>query len=143
VVFEPSSTAGARAQSELSEGVAVHDAASPGPADPTFSAYVRRATIEATVIELAGDLDIAGVETFNAVVGAHLGCPQVHLDLTAVTFLDCAGLAAIITVHDQLRRHNGQLVLHHIPRAVHQILELTGAVGMLATEESPPDRGLA
>lgn len=119
----------------------MRDSSSAPPSCPgVFTARVQQATDEAVVIELVGELDIAAVDRFHTAVGRYLGRPQVCLDLSALTFLDCAGLAALITAHHQVLCRGGQLVLVRIPRTVRQIIELTGAGEVLGTQlsTSPP-----
>lgn len=121
----------------------MRDSSSARPSCPgSFIARVQHATEEAAVIELVGELDIAAVDQFHTAVGRYLGRPQVCLDLSALTFLDCAGLAALITAQHQLLRRGGQLVLVRIPRTVRQVMELTGADGIVEGRGcgSPPAR---
>lgn len=62
---------------------------------------------------LAGDLDLAVEDEFSTRAGAfRLGtAPRVIFDLTAVTFLDARGIAALVEVAHQVHHHGGRLAL--------------------------------
>jgi anti-anti-sigma factor len=57
--------------------------------------------------------------------------PVLYVDLAAVTFLDCAGIRAIVAVHADAVQANCQLRVTHPHPNVHRVLELTGLLDVL------------
>ena len=82
-----------------------------------------------SVLRLQGELDAASQDhlrrTVRTVLDHH--SPQVLvLDLSALGFIDCAGLSAMIWAHQHLARHGHELVLTGIQPLVRRLLNLTG-----------------
>ena len=82
-----------------------------------------------SVLRLQGELDAANQDhlrrTVRTVLDHH--SPQVLvLDLSALGFIDCAGLSAMIWAHQHLARHGHELVLTGIQPLVRRLLNLTG-----------------
>lgn len=76
---------------------------------------------------LAGELDafsardlVAEVETLR---DGHL---RVRLDMTGLTFVDSAGLQALVEQDELLRRQGGQLVVERAAPAVQRVLDVAG-----------------
>ena len=68
---------------------------------------------EATVVELAGELDLATAHLLDARLAA-LGeyrPPQLVIDVTKLTFCDCSGLGALVRVRNQAVAEGGWLRL--------------------------------
>jgi len=53
------------------------------------------------------------------------GQTRVIMDLGEVTYIDSAGLATLIANYTTARRLGGDLKLLHLPRGVHQLLQIT------------------
>lgn len=84
------------------------------------------ATGEATV-QLIGELDMAGAELLTAVLQCH-SCPKVMaLDLSGLTFADCAGLRAIEEICDRMHAKGGRLVLVRASERLRWLVEMTGS----------------
>jgi anti-anti-sigma factor len=68
----------------------------------------------------------------------------VNLDMSAVTFCDAGGLAALLTAHQDFAARGGMLVLFHVPPRVQRIMGIVGLDVVLcsppAPEEAPRDR---
>jgi anti-sigma B factor antagonist len=80
-----------------------------------------RYALETTVVELAGELDLATVQVLDARLAA-LGeyrLPRMVIDVTALTFCDCSGLGALVRARNEAVAGGGWL-------------RLCGAAGMLA-----------
>ncbi|MFJ9845317.1 STAS domain-containing protein [Kitasatospora sp. NPDC101155] len=58
---------------------------------------------------------------------------EVVLDLSEVTFMDCAGLGTLVQARNLADRTGARLVLHGIAHPVARLLRLTGLTGRLAT----------
>ena len=68
---------------------------------------------ETTVVELAGELDLATAQILDARLAA-LGeyrLPRLVIDVTALTFCDCSGLGALVRVRNQAVAEGGWLRL--------------------------------
>jgi anti-anti-sigma factor len=80
------------------------------------------------VLHVAGELDIAtGDQLRAALVHALSASPTVVLDLSGVTFVDVAGLRAILETAESLNGH-GPLAVANAP-LVTRLLELVGLAG--------------
>jgi anti-sigma B factor antagonist len=86
------------------------------------------------VIELAGELDLAGVTRFaEAVAGAlDTDARTIVLDLSKLEFLDSTGVHAILKAERLLSAQHRSLVLVRGPRQVQRIFEIAGLADRLA-----------
>jgi anti-sigma B factor antagonist len=78
-------------------------------------------------VALTGELDLAaaartGLELREA--GAH--AELLVLDLRGLTFIDCAGLRALLAADSLVRAIGGRMVIVHIPPQVRRLLGLRG-----------------
>ena len=62
------------------------------------------------------------------------------LDVSGVSFIDCTGLRALLTIRRRAELHGGFMRLIAVSRAVRRIIELTGAHEALAVERIATDR---
>ena len=62
------------------------------------------------------------------------------LDVSGVSFMDCAGLRALLTTRRRAELRGGFMRLIAVSRAVRRIIELTGAHEALAVERIATDR---
>ena len=62
------------------------------------------------------------------------------VDLSAVTFMDCAGLRPLLEARFTQEASGGRLVLREAPSSVTRLLHLTGLLGLFAVVDatSPP-----
>ena len=76
------------------------------------------------IIRLAGELDLASVESTKAGIAPYLaGSPVlVTFDLEKLTFMDSSGIALLV----QLSNDIGKVSLIHVAPIVHRVLEATG-----------------
>jgi anti-sigma B factor antagonist len=79
------------------------------------------------VIEVSGELDIAGAPVLeSAVRGLELSAVRdVVLDLRRLSFIDAAGLNAVLDLYAECQSANAILTLIPGPRSVHRVFELT------------------
>jgi anti-anti-sigma factor len=88
------------------------------------------------VLRLVGELDLATAPQVQARLAAHRG--RAILDLHQLTFIDSAGLRALV-VSALERRPTEALVLRAPSAAVRRILELTDLSEQFAIEPEAPD----
>lgn len=91
------------------------------------------ATAPFTVLSVAGELDMASAPRLRDAVDtvAATSGPQIVLDLHAVTFCDCRGLAAFAAAHTRCTARGGWLALASPPPQLVRILSLTGLMARM------------
>lgn len=87
---------------------------------------VETAKTEPPVVHVTGEVDYGNVgEMRTAIEQAIRSSPSsLVVDLSETTYLDSAGVAAIIAGYQQLRRTNGKLALVITDKNVRRILDL-------------------
>ncbi len=100
---------------------------------PPFAFSVVRLDSNRASLSASGELDLAAVEDFAAMLSAHhaAGRTFIRLDLSGVTFIDCSCLGVLVTVHHRLRHDHGQLILTSASPAVMSLLKATDLEGTL------------
>lgn len=94
--------------------------------DPTVQARHDPANRITTVI-LAGDLDEAPSGTLGALWSEILAPRQrIELDMSGVTFLNSAGIAALVDGHQQALAVDGVVTITSASNIVRRVLEITG-----------------
>ena len=63
------------------------------------------------------------------------GAKVVVLDLSGATFLDSSGIRVIVRAGEQLRAHDGQLLIEGASGAVSRVLEITGLLERYASSD--------
>ena len=79
------------------------------PPQPTFDVLISD-TGAGVLVHLQGELDLETASRFlDALTGSPTGGEgrEVELDLSGLTFLDVAGVRALVRAHDQLTRDGG------------------------------------
>jgi anti-anti-sigma factor len=93
----------------------------------------------------AGEVDMCTVGTLGAAIEDTLGhphCVGVVIDLSRVTFLDCAGISALVAGHNTAIRNGRSFTVVNPQRLVHRVLKLTGISHVLIEDPEPlTDRG--
>jgi len=92
-------------------------------------------------VTLAGELDL---DTAPHVREAVLAClaeqpTSLCLDLTGVTFCDCAGLSALLRARSAALRAGAALVVEGVGPQLARLLSLIGADGILTGKGTPAD----
>jgi anti-anti-sigma factor len=89
----------------------------------------------ACVVRLYGDVDMAIVPELRTRLDAALdvGCDNVVLDLTDVSYADSSALGLLVWLDHRLRPTGGRLVLAGAKHDVARILELSGLVTVAAS----------
>ncbi|WP_186763017.1 STAS domain-containing protein [Lentzea tibetensis] len=80
----------------------------------------------ATVVHVAGELDMVTAPQLEEYVRARIGGGAVVLDLAGVTFFGSAGVIALITLNSECARQRVAFRLSECSAAVRRTLELTG-----------------
>lgn len=89
----------------------------------------------AAVVRARGDIDLATAPSLRSALKAALATHrEVVLDLSQVTFMDCAGLGALVDARNQADRCGGRLLLRGAGRPVARLLHLTGLQRRLTVE---------
>ena len=97
---------------------------------------------DGTVVAVSGEVDVC---TEAPLQQALLRIMREHgarllLDVSGVSFMDCAGLRALLTTRRRAELRGGFMRLIAVSRAVRRIIELTGAHEALAMERIATDR---
>jgi anti-anti-sigma factor len=104
--------------------VGVLSAALPNGGAVDQETVLPRAADGAFVISLAGELDLAAVETLQAKATAALDQPGARaliFDMTAVTFIDAAGINALVDI-----RNHAAVEVTNVPLKILRVLAITG-----------------
>jgi anti-anti-sigma factor len=103
-------------------------AASRYPAPVPFVCAWKAGGSGAAWVHVAGELDLATVSRLRHTLGeAQSNARLVVLDLRELTFMDSAGIHAILDAATDARQAAGRLILVRGPAPVDRILTLTGA----------------
>lgn len=105
--------------------------------DPTGSALRRDAMFEVSAVSVgsrgswlgtAGEVDLATAGHLGSVLEqqCQAGRCFARLDLSAVSFMDCAGLGVLVGAHHRFLAAGGTLILTGVGPRIARLLELTG-----------------
>ena len=93
------------------------------------------ATDEATVIHVAGEIDIATAGRLRDVIEPHMGPKQkIILDFSQVEFMDSACLKVLVQARGRLTENGGSLILRNPSTAAHRLLTVAGANDLLEAD---------
>jgi anti-sigma B factor antagonist len=104
---------------------------------PMFSTGVTREGA-ATVVEIAGELDIATVPELKEVAYAELDrpeCTALVLDLADLTFLDSTGIGCWVQVRTHALASGKQVTIRAVPAGVRRVLEISGLLPLFTPDE--------
>ncbi len=76
-----------------------------------------------TLIELAGEFDLAAEPVFHSGVEAALSEPLLVLDLSHVSFMDSTGLRLLLETDARVRENDGRCVIVQGNGSVHRLIE--------------------
>jgi anti-anti-sigma factor len=98
-----------------------------------------------TTLSLGGELDLSSGELLAAVLSNHLamGDRWMRLDMSRVTFLDCAGLRTLVYAHNQFLGSGGSLVLTGVGPRIVRLLRLSHLDEALRVETAPTTESLS
>lgn len=93
-----------------------------------------------TVVRLAGELDLGAQDEMAAARPELPVTGPVEIDLGAVRFMDSAGLAALVDLHQLLTARGCAVRLHGARGVVLRVLDLAAAAGWLPAPLYYPER---
>ncbi|ACY98021.1 MULTISPECIES: STAS domain-containing protein [Thermomonospora] len=82
-----------------------------------------------TVLELTGELDLAGLPALRRRVDeacAAPGPPRLVIDMAAVTFMDSCGLGGLVRCWKRVGERQGRFILVGLRPQVARVLDITG-----------------
>jgi len=99
------------------------------------------ATTTGAVVAVRGEFDGAMVPTMRTMLDGVVdtGYERIVLDLDGVTFIDAAGLGAIVATRIRQRMTGGSLVLRSVPPPVSRLLAITALNASFEIEVTDPD----
>jgi anti-sigma B factor antagonist len=87
-------------------------------------------TSEPLVIQLAGKLSLETVHEFATQMRAE-DAPRVILDMSRVTFLDSAGVGALVSMFVSRRNHSKTLALAGLTQQGNAVMQVSGLIKLL------------
>ncbi len=94
---------------------------------------------DAGMLLVSGELDVhTGPDVARAALAAldqNPGGSTVTLDLSELTFLDCAGVSALLAARRRVLARGGHLNLVRVPERVRHLLTLTGVAPAFPDDE--------
>lgn len=87
----------------------------------------------ATVIEVAGEIDLTSVARLREALKTAVARGTVVLDTANVIFCDSSGLRALIEAGQAARAHGTRFRLAACSAAVYRVIDLTGMLGFFET----------
>jgi anti-sigma B factor antagonist len=97
-----------------------------------FDITVNREQVPAVVTPV-GELDVATSQRFRDCVNQLIdgGAQELVVNLSAITFIDSAGLGVLVGAMKRLRAGGGSFALADPSRGVRRVLEITGLTSMV------------
>ncbi len=95
------------------------------------------------VLRLKGELDLNTTKAIDWGIEEALrqDCSLVGMDLSGVSFIDCAGIGALVQAMHQLNAASAQLCVHRLSPQVARMLKLTGTELILGVRDLAPLQG--
>jgi anti-anti-sigma factor len=113
-----------------------------GSCGPSYLVIIAENHPQRSVLRLQGELDACGEARLRwaicAVVSDHRR-PTLEMDLSALTFADCAGLSVLVWAHKRLAARGHALVITGAQPLIRRLLRLTGLDEYLHL--CPPESG--
>jgi anti-sigma B factor antagonist len=91
------------------------------------------------VVQPVGEIDIATVGSLQgALEVAATGAQRVIVDMSRVTFIDVAGITALLTGASAVRAHGGELVVRNLGTTARRVFEVLSVSRRLPVEVAKP-----
>jgi anti-anti-sigma factor len=96
-----------------------------------------------TIVRIAGEIDVCVADRLQELLLRILRAhgPRLLLDLSAVSFIDCAGLRAVTLTLRYAERHGCSLHLVAASAMTRRIITLTGMEDVLPIRDQDQDQG--
>jgi anti-sigma B factor antagonist len=92
------------------------------------------------VLHVVGELDTLTAPLLGARLAEQQSAvPKLVIDLSEVSFLGSAGLAALVEAKDAADRHGGQLLVVPGSRIARRALEATGLLSLFTVADDVPE----
>jgi len=101
---------------------------------------VTRTSADATLIKVAGEIDLKSAGELRALLLGSLDEGSVTVDLADVEFCDSTGLHTLAEARAAARHRGRRFLLAHLSGAVERVLELAGARHVFEISEDPTAR---
>jgi anti-anti-sigma factor len=95
---------------------------------------------ESSILEVDGEVDLDTAERFRDALTRAQQSRRVVVDLSGVSFMDSAGVNAIIGAYNRVPQ-DGELRVVHLQANVRRVFEITGLLALLG-EDVPPATGV-
>lgn len=116
----------------------------PWSQDRILRVSIVRDDADSATVRLAGEMDFTSVEVASrAVAELEAGIRRIALDLSRVAFCDLAGARFLLAARKRAGESGAELVVHHPPRAVFRMLELSGNLQLVCPGLTGSARGPA
>jgi len=99
--------------------------------------HVTRTSPDATLIKVAGEIDLKSAGELRALLLSSLDEGSVTVDLSDVAFCDSSGLRTLAEARATARHRDRRFLLANLSEAVERVLELAGARHVFDTSEDP------
>jgi len=90
-----------------------------------------------TIVRIGGEIDVCVAETLEEgllrIMRRHT--PRLLLDLSAVTFIDCTGLRALLLTQRRAQLRHGSAALIEASAAVRRVIDLSGLGDALPVQD--------
>jgi anti-anti-sigma factor len=99
-----------------------------------FSAQIVMDDHGAVVVQVSGELDLAGAATMEEILNAACSVPAetVEVDATSLTFLDAIALGVLLGAHERLLKERSRgLTVRGAVGIVRRVFEITGFASLL------------
>ena len=105
-----------------------------------FEVRVQLSRGDRATLKLSGELDLCSVDLLEAVLQNHIttGRRHIRLDMSGLTFIDCAGLRAVVDAHNALLLERGRLDLIRVGSPTARLLRITELDTALNIETTRP-----
>jgi anti-anti-sigma factor len=83
-------------------------------------------------ITVTGEIDLETSGALHDALTRVYECPAVHLDLSAVEYMDSTGLRTVLVAKGEVERAGGSLDIVAASSIVSRLIEITGIEGLIA-----------
>jgi anti-sigma B factor antagonist len=96
-----------------------------------------------TIVKVSGEVDFNAAEPLQDLLLRimRMHGPWLLLDLSGISFMDCAGLRALVLTRQRAESRNGSMILIAVSAAVRRILHLTKTRHVFLLEDRWSDAG--